>query len=138
MASFCLIPALTIPTAYLLRNEVNALRRGADIGQRVYEDHNVDLGERAIQVSVVSVSEPNKADNAQEMMISFPRSDIDLIWPEDFEYHLNGQTFLSAAAAKMQHQPQTPRTRNSAPTIGPEHPESLKSQYFEVSGWDDE
>lgn len=40
-------------TAYLARREVNDLRRGKDLGGTIYEDHNVDLGHKAIQVSHV-------------------------------------------------------------------------------------
>lgn len=76
---------------------------------------------------------------SQELEISFNGDTEGVVWPGAFENHLKGRTFLDEAAAKMIHEPRTPRSTRSSPAIAsPERPENLKSRYYNVKGWDDE
>jgi hypothetical protein len=58
-------------TAYLHRKEVYELRTGKYVGSKAYDDHNVDLGHKAIQVSAIP-----QADTRQMLTCVVTRDEI--------------------------------------------------------------
>ena len=125
--------------AYLSRREVNEIRRGVKLGEKSYDDHNVDLGHKAIQVCGILFPLMGKADLSQVMEMKFPKvHEAEMIWPSIFEHHLTGKDFIRHAVNKVQQVP-SPRTRSSSQVISTsEGVDNMKCSYYEAEGWDDE
>ncbi|KIW06983.1 hypothetical protein, variant [Verruconis gallopava] len=111
--------------SYISELDIKELRLDKFFGNRVYEDHNVDLGKKGIQ----------------ELEMNFPGRPT--VWPEIFEKHLHGDSFIEGAFRKAYIEWNGPfamrNTRSTVPSfLGPLDAQQLKSVYFDAHGWDDE
>lgn len=122
--------------AYLDRKDINKIRKGNNIGNAQYLDHNVDLGEKAIQVCnfLRSFTGLSAKFCNQRLELDFPEDHAEVPWPSIFEKHLDASDWHR----KQLERPQARTTRAQGPVSDAATAEQLTSLPFNGSGYDDE